>query len=1048
MTRNSSLAGSALLWGSLLSLAVTSCDGAPFEEGNLRNPAADPSAGASPAADTPDVDSTLAPMQVRPQDRVNAPVDVQDRVALPGHVHPMARAEFEVGPAAADHRMDNMMLVLRPDAVQEQAMAALIRAQHDPTSPLHHQWLTPEMYAERFGISTSDVAGTTTWLKSHGLVIEQVVNGGRQILFSGNAAQVEAAFGTTMRAYQVDGEIHHANATDPEIPRVLASVVSGVVSLHDFRANPANVRVEQPNAENTWYYNGIPQSALVPGDLAKIYNAAPLYSASIDGTGQSIAVIGRSNIDLAEVRTFRSTYGLPARDPQVILAGADPGIVCGEDEFEAYLDVEYAGAIAKNATVKFVVAKSTLATDGIYLASQYAVSHNVAPILSLSYGLCEKALGTSGNALMNSLWQQAAVQGMSVFVASMDSGAAGCDAMNAAVAKGGLGVNGLGSTPYNTAVGGTQFDDVFNRSTYWAAANDPVTQASALGYIPELTWNQSREGDLLSSGGGMSSLYAKPAWQFGLGVLQDGKRDLPDVAFAAGIQDAYKVNADKQVMGGGGTSAATPVFASIMALVLQKTGQSQGLVNPVLYALAYNQNYASGATVFHDVTSGNNTVSGVTGYNAGPGFDMATGLGSVDAAQLVNHWQEGKAAPNFQIAAASPAASVLPGGSTTAVYSVKTNNGFKSPIQFSVTGLPAGVTTTFAPATLSAAGSTTLTLVASATATPGSYAAKVVGTSGGTSQSAALSLTVVNAPPLTLTLSVPYIDVAAGSSGSVTVTTANNSAFNAAVSLSVSGAPQGVTMKLSPTSIAKPGAGSSTLTATIAATMAGGTYAVTVTATGGGATKTALLAINVLPPPSFTLALSPTTLTVAPGGYATTTASTMRTTTFNSAVSVKVTGMPAGVTASTGTIATPGSGISTLGITVGSSTAGGTYALTVTATGGGVTKTAALTLSVPGTALSVNSSALTLKRGGTVTAQLTSAMLGGFSSAVNFAVQGLPAGVTAVFTPATLPAPGNGGTALKFSATSTATLGSAPIVVRATAGNAVKTLSLSLSVTK
>jgi subtilase family serine protease len=444
------------------------------------------------------------------------------------------------------------------------------------------------------------------------MVIEQIVNGGRQILFSGTASQVEAAFTTTMRTYQVDGESHHANATEPQIPRVLSSVVSGVVSLHDFRAQPANRHVQLTSSQNTWYYNGYQQSALVPGDLAKIYNATPLYTAAIDGTGQSIAVIGRSNIDLAEVRLFRTTYGLPAKDPQVILAGVDPGIVCGEDDFESAMDVEYAGAIAKHATVKFVVAASTPATDGIYLAAQYAVSHNVAPIVSLSYGLCEKVLGTSGNAFMNSLWQQAAAQGMSVFVASMDSGAAGCDNMNAAVATGGLGVNGLGSTPYNTAVGGTQFDDVYNRSTYWAASNDPVTQASALGYIPELAWNQSREGDLLSSGGGMSSLYPKPAWQFGLGVAPDGKRDIPDVAFAASIQDPYRINVDKQVMGGGGTSAATPVFASIMALVLQKVGQSQGLVNPVLYALAYNQNYSNGAAVFHDVTVGNNTVSGVT----------------------------------------------------------------------------------------------------------------------------------------------------------------------------------------------------------------------------------------------------------------------------------------------------------------------------------------------------------------------------------------------------------------------------------------------------
>jgi hypothetical protein len=280
------------------------------------------------------------------------------------------------------------------------------------------------------------------------------------------------------------------------------------------------------------------------------------------------------------------------------------------------------------------------------------------------------------------------------------------------------------------------------------------------------------------------------------------------------------------------------------------------------------------------------------------------------------------------------------------------------------------------------------------------------------------------------------------------VTTAKNSAFNAAVNLSVSGVPAGVTVTFSSASIKAPGAGTSTLTATIPVTMAGGTYAVTVMATGGGATKSALLALNVLPPPSFSLALSPTSITASPGGYGTTTATTIRTATFNSAISVKVSGLPAGVTASTGSINAPGSGISTLGITVGSSAAGGIYALTVTATGGGITKTAMLTLAIPGTTLIASSSALILKRGGTTTAQLTAAVLGGFSAAVSFSVQGLPAGVTAGFAPVSLPSPGNGNTALKLSAASTATLGSATVVVKATAGSLVRTLNLPLSVTK
>jgi len=1135
MPRATAWVSDLLVFGSLCSLLGASCDGAPLDT--------DPPAGGDSTSGT----SVADPLAVRPVDRLTGNIDPQDRVVLSGNRHPLARAEFEVGAAPAEHLMERMMLVLRPDNMQEQALQALIQAQHDSSSALHQRWLTPEMYAERFGISDNDVATVSTWLQGHGMTVDEASSGGRLLQFTGTAAQIEETFHTPIRAYMVDGELHHANANDPEIPRALAGVVSGVVALHDFRSNPSSVRRDQSNGGNTWYYGNIQQSALVPQDLVTIYNVGPLYTASLDGTGQSIAVIGRSNIALANVRTFRTTYGLPASDPQIILAGKDPGIVCGGDEAEAYLDVEWAGALAKKATVKFVVAASTSASDGIYLASQYAVNKNVAPIVSLSYGLCEKAIGSTGNQMLNSLWQQAAAQGMSVFVASMDSGAAGCDPMNAAVATSGLGINGLGSTPFNTAVGGTQFDDASNRSTYWSATNDPTTKASALGYIPEMVWNESASG-LFASGGGLSTLYSKPTWQFGLGVLPDGKRNIPDVSMPAAIQDAYKIYADNQVMGVGGTSAATPVFASIMALVLQKIGQAQGMINPILYGLAYNQNYSGGAAVFHDIVKGTNTVPGVTGYGAGPGYDRATGLGSVDATQLVNHWSEGNTFPSFQIAGAATSATVAAGASATATFTAKTNNGFNSPINFSVTGLPAGVTGSFAPTSLTGSGSTTLTLTVASSATPGTYTLTIAGTAGSTARSAPLSLTVSSPPPpLSLAFVPSTIDVAAGASGSTTVTTTRGATFNAAVSLTISGLPQGVTAKFAPATIAAPGAGSSVLTATVSATMAGGTYAATVTATGGGVTKTALIAINVLPAPSFSLTLSPTSLSLAAGAAGTTWATTIRTTTFNSAVAVKVTGMPAGVTTSTGSIALPGSGVCALGVTVGStaaagtysltvsatggtvtktaslsltvlpppsfaltvtpaslsvtagsngtstattvgtngfgsavtvavtgapagvtvsaggiaspgsgnstisvsvgsSVAGGSYPLTVSATGGGVTKTTTLTLLVPAVTMSLNVTTAVLNRGGTASVTVTTAILGGFSLAVAFTVQGLPSGVTATFTPSSLPAPGKGSSVLKLSATSTAATGPAVLTVKATAGSVVRTIAVNLTV--
>lgn len=1017
--------------------AWSSCAGPPTESEGTQS-----AAGASAAVDT----ATQDPLSARPADRVTEAIDSEKRHILTGHRHPLAQPAFDEGPAP-DQAMAGMMLVLRPDEAQEQALAELVRAQHDPSSPLYHRWLTPESYGQRFGASPGDLARIAGWLQAQGMTVEQVAKSNRLVVFSGSVSAVERAFQTTMRAYRVAGELHHANATDPSIPSAFASVVSGVVSLHDFRARASYAHREFTEAENTTFLGGIQQSAIVPADLAIIYDAKPLYAAAIDGKGQSIAVIGRSNIDVGNVHTFRATYGLPTKDPVVIVAdGNDPGIVCGGDEAEAYLDVEYAGALATQATVKFVVSGSTAASDGIFLASAYAVNHNVAPIVSLSYGLCERLLGSTGNAFFKGLWQQAATQGMTVLVASMDSGAAGCDAMEAAKAAGGLAVNGIGSTVFNTAVGGTQFDDVSNRSQYWAASNDAVTQASALGYIPETTWNESRGGGLYASGGGVSTLYDKPAWQFGLGVLPSGKRGVPDLAFAAAIQDPYRMIADNKPFGGGGTSAATPVFASMMALVLQKVGQSQGVINPTLYTLAYNQTYNGGAAVFHDITKGNNTVPGLTGYDAGPGYDLATGLGSVDAAQLVNHWSEGSSLPSFVLVAASPSASLITGGTGNAGFTVKASNGFTGAVSLSVSSLPTGVSALLSPKSLSGGGSTTATFTAASSATPGTYNVTVSASSGGTTKSVPLTLTVVAAPLLEVTTSVAYLDIAAGSNASAIVTTTPSGNFNSAVTLSVSGLPQGVTGTLSATSFKAPGSGSSVLSVKVATTAKGGSYLATLSAKGGTLTKIAYLQINVLPAPSFSLALNPSKLTVAQGASGNTVASTMRTTTFSATVSVKVSGMPTGVTASSGSIASPGAGIATLGISVSSSATPGNYNLTVTATGGGVTQTATLTLTVSGVTLTTATSTVSVKKGGTSTLGLTTASLGGFSASVAFSAEGLPAGVTATFTPATLAAPGAGSTTVKLSASSSAAVGTSTITLKATAGATVRSKTVSLTV--
>ena len=427
----------------------------------------------------------LAMMAVSSRALAQRSIDDSDRVTTHGNVHPEARPENDRGSAGLDMPMNNMVLSLsvRPDAQAQ--LNQLLAGQQDPGSPDFHKWLTPQEFGLRFGPGDQDIADVTGWLKKHGFKIEQVAAGRMWINFSGKVKQVEQAFQTNIREYEVNGKVHHANATDPSIPRALGGIVQGVVSLNDFPKH-RNSNVHQLPADFT-AANG--DHFLAPADFATIYNLDPLYASGIDGTGQTVAIVGRTNINVADVQFFRSFFGLPVNDPVVLVNGTDPGDLGGNEETEADLDVEWSGAVAKNATIEFVVSASTTSTDGVDLSAQYIVNNNLANVMSTSFGLCEAALGATGNNFWSSLWAQAAAQGITAFVSSGDNGAAGCDGPNSASALGGVAVSGLTSTPNNISVGGTQFDE--GTATYWAAGNNATDQSSALGYIPEITWNES-----------------------------------------------------------------------------------------------------------------------------------------------------------------------------------------------------------------------------------------------------------------------------------------------------------------------------------------------------------------------------------------------------------------------------------------------------------------------------------------------------------------------------------------------------------------------------
>jgi pseudomonalisin len=554
---------------------------------------------------------------------------------------PQFQQTQDLGPIPGETRLDRMILLMKPTAHQQTELNALLAAQQNPSSSLYHHWLTPAEFGARFGASTASLTQTTAWLTQRGFTVDEIPAGRGIIYFSGTAAQVDEAFHTPIHSFHSAAVTYIANARDPEIPASLSSSVAGIVSLHNLRRHSA-LRPRGPlTARPQWDLYG--SHYLYPGDLATIYDINPLYANGTAGIGVSIAIAGRSSILPADITAFRSAAALPANTPNVVLPAGDPGLGT-TDQDEATLDVEWAGAIAPSASVTLVSEASTATTDGVDLASAYIVNNALAPIVSVSFASCEQQMSASELAFYNSLWQQAAAQGMSVFVASGDSGAAACD-LGSATTGTETAVNGLCSSPWATCVGGTEFTDGTNPGQYWSSTNG-TGNASALGYIPETVWNESGSNsgiDLWASGGGLSTIYPQPVWQQGIdGAAGNAMRSVPDVSLTAASHDGYVIveNGTQWIVSG--TSASTPSFAAIMALVIQSQGASQGNANPALYALT-----DAAQNPFHPTPSGNNDVPGVQGYTAnGDTYNMATGLGSVDAGLLVSNWSQSQA-PNL-----------------------------------------------------------------------------------------------------------------------------------------------------------------------------------------------------------------------------------------------------------------------------------------------------------------------------------------------------------------------------------------------------------------
>jgi len=687
-----------------------------------------------------------------PANRI-ATVDSAVTTAIPGSVHPLARPEFDRGAVQDTMPLAGLTLNFQRSAAQQTALEALMAAQSDPSSPQYHQWLTPETFAAQFGMSPQDIVTTKAWLASQGFSIVKVVDSGNAIIFSGTAGQVHRALGTEIHHYQVNGVTHFANAGAVTLPAALAGMVSSVGGLDDFKPSPKSI-----HAQSAHFTSGISGSHfLAPEDLDTIYDVTPLLNAAYTGAGETIGIAGQTDVVVSDIAAFRAAAILPVNAPTILLipGSGDPGISYS-DLPEADLDMEWSGGMAPAANIVFL--NSTNAFTSLVYGIQNRVTLNsnsvLIPILSVSYGNCE-AYETSVISTMEAAFQQAATQGQTVIAASGDSGAADCD--GGTISTLGLAVDYPASSAYVTGIGGTEFNEgtTTGATTYWSgnvsggSSTDIV--ASAKSYIPEMAWNDTptatlseEYGSLYGGGGGKSSQFAKPSWQTGVaGIPADGARDVPDISLSASpIHDGYLVCTQVQLASTeayagscgsgfrvadgsapdtnqltvyGGTSLGAPSFAGILALIEQKLGSQQGLINKALYGMASNA--TTYASAFHDITTGSNQMpcsagtgctNGVVGYLAGTGYDQATGLGSIDASNLSTAFANyiaingGKVGTSVTLTY-SPTALVI-GQAVTFTAHVTPNSGSGTPtgtVTFSIDGtagsavtLTSGVATT------------------------------------------------------------------------------------------------------------------------------------------------------------------------------------------------------------------------------------------------------------------------------------------------------------------------------------------------------------------
>lgn len=780
--------------------------------------------------------ATTAMAAQTPAPRIRSEISNVAVSPLKASQQPLGSTQFDAGRMASDAKISGMSIVFNRSAAQEADLQTLIAAQQDPQSPQYHQWLSPEQFGARFGMAQADIDQVQTWLQQQGFAVDSVARGRNMIRFSGTVGQVEQAFQTEMRYFNSNGEKHFAPAKLLSVPTAIAPTIAAVRNISDFKPRPMHISAHRA------FTSGQSGSVFfAPGDIAVTYDIGPLYTAGVDGTGQSIAIVGQSAVQTSDVEAFETAAGLPKKDPVMVLVpgSGSSTVVSGGDEGESDLDIEWSGAIAKGATIDFVFTGNNTnfnAFDSI----AYAIDEKIAPIISVSYGACETALGTF---TLETQLAQAAVQGQTVLAASGDQGSTACsgDTQNGLTTtqEFALAVNYPASSPNVTAVGGTEIsaaDGVdpntgtkgANYSTYWSSNGTNDVSTSTKAYIPEIVWNDdSTQFGLGASGGGASALFTKPSWQTGVpGIPGDGKRDVPDVSLyasaelpgylfctsdtsdwnttAAPVQTAscssgFRDGSTQDLTVAGGTSFATPIFAGMIALINQKQEWTagQGNANPTLYKLASNAGTYSSA--FHDVTSGNNNCTAgstycgttTTGFTAGAGYDLVTGLGSVDLANLAGVWPT-NATPLVATTTKVSAASASPNVSTNDIVTITVAQvgGTGTPtgtVNLSIDGSgtaygATGSTTTSVPLT-----NGTATYTANFT-TAGAHTivAQYSGDSANAPSTGSVVITVGGGGTFKMAFSAPTLSLSQGSSGNEGLTVTPAGGYTGTVNLTFS----------------------------------------------------------------------------------------------------------------------------------------------------------------------------------------------------------------------------------------------------------------------